>query len=106
MLRKFSSGGNESLDKVGKLLGMRSVRKLKVKSVLHRLDTHNFLMRSVLEDQLLEEVKGSFMIGFLSKLDHGTPRVRGVSLLAVVALHRMHDEVDNHVLLHQCPLGD
>lgn len=56
-------------------------------------------MRTVLEDELLEEEEGLLVLDLLADLDGRLPRVRRVAALARVALLVLQDELDGEHLL-------
>ena len=74
----------------------QEVQALAMLLILH---TDAFVIRSMLQDQLLQEQEGTFVGDFLTDLDLRLPEMRRVCLLAFVALKILDKKFDNHVLL-------
>ena len=87
--------------KLHKSLSVRPVVEPEVDSlpVVLFLDACALLLHVVLEDQLLQEKECALVLDFLSDLDLTLPEMRRVSLLALIALQVLDDELDHKGLL-------
>ena len=78
---------------------MVAVEKVKVDSVGDLLHRDRLHVRLVLEDELLQEEKGTLVVDLLANLDDGAPRVVRSNHVAIHALEVVDDELnDKHLL--------
>ena len=54
----------------------------------------------MLQNQLLDEIKGLFVLNMLSNLDNSTPSVRSELFLTVITLHVKFSEFGNESLFN------
>ena len=85
---------------------MRRVLIIKVYPIILGRDLQHLIIGTVLEDELLNEVKGFLVLCVLTDLDDGAPCVRSELLFAVVALHVELGELGDEGLLHLCLVVD
>ena len=97
---------HDAVEKVEALLRGRAARKVEVESVGLLLDLGHGLVQTVLENHLLEKVKGALVVHLLPQLQLGLPRVGRPRLFARVALLRLHDELDDERLLQNDTVED
>lgn len=75
---------------------MGLVFELEIETIVHFSNVKTLLSSVVLDDQLLEEEEGTLVVDSLSDLNLGNPQMRGVCLLAVIALlvgdNKLNDE--------------
>jgi hypothetical protein len=79
-LTLLDMGRHDSLQKVDKSFSMISLCEEEIDSIVDLLDIDSILVRSVLQDQLLEEEESTLMRDLLSDLDRGSPSIGCVTL--------------------------
>lgn len=101
LLGVLVSADHMVVNEVDQTDAVRSVLELEVEAMgtglLFNLDA--FLLGVVLQYQLFQEQKCSFVLHFLSHLHLGLPEMRSVRFFAVVTLKVGNDEIDNEGLL-------
>lgn len=101
LLGVLVSADHMVVDEVDQTDAVRSVLELEVEAMgtglLFNLDA--FLLGVVLQYQLFQEQKCSFVLHFLSHLHLGLPEMRSVRFFAVVTLKVGNDEIDDESLL-------
>jgi hypothetical protein len=79
------------LQELNHLIGVVSLSKVEVKTILGFLNVNGILVSTVLEDDLLEVEEGSLVRDLLTNLNSSAPGVVGIGLLTVGALLRGDD---------------
>merc|ERR1719247_2006133 len=78
---------------------MAVIHKAEVEAIRLALHSRHLIVRPVLENELLQMVERAFMIDLLTHLHKRVPGMRRERLLAVRALQRLHDRLDDQALL-------
>jgi hypothetical protein len=73
---------------------------VKVDTIIFCTDLKDLLVGVVLQDKLLDQVKGFLVLSVLSDLDNCAPCVRSELFFAVVTLHVQLSELGNEGLFH------
>jgi hypothetical protein len=83
------------------LLSVITLRKVEIQTILRFLNIDSILVRTGLQNQLLQEQERPLVWDLLSNLDRGSPGVVCITLLAVITLLGC-----NHIFYLECLLND
>ena len=100
LLRVLNCSRQNAVQKVHQPLRMRCIFVVKVNTIVLCTNLQNFVVCTVLEYKLFDEVKGFFVLCVLSDLNNSAPGVRGELLFTIVTLHVKLCEFSDECLLH------
>lgn len=87
LLRVFNSCWQDTVQEVDKPLSMCCIFVVKVDTIVLCADFEDFVIRTMLQNQLFNQIKGLFMFDVLPHLHNSTPSMRSELLFAIITLH-------------------